>query len=316
MDFERMKKLAGLNYITTEPKVLVEAEAPKDEYDFGLISVDEQSEELTEKLGSADQNEDAEDEDSKENQAKRLKERYRRAGISHREHGGNAEVSRKEQDDAFHALSSLLGGPHHAAHHLMHESVSVVESVSVDELNAGDSTPPPQASPHSRVKVPSDVTSAAKQRIAELKKAIIDFDEKGVNDGGIKQNAIDALEQILSDFGKPDGHHVAALFYGSLMSPIQDLLPPKLIKFIHASGPAKPVKEAFQSQRWYELLYYFPAGTEHIPGDWDAADVQSDGRVLARWDVPMEIFNNPSKFALLCKERGVPKDFELGSEVK
>lgn len=79
------------------------------------------------------------------------------------------------------------------------------------------------------VKVPADVSSAITKRISELKAAIAEFD-----DGGVKPNAIEALEQIAADLKLEDGHAKAALFYGTLMSPITDLFPPKLVKFIHS----------------------------------------------------------------------------------
>lgn len=95
-----------------------------------------------------------------------------------------------------------------------------------------------------KVKVPSDIAKAITSRISELKAAIEEFDNKGYNDDSVKQNAIDALEQIASDLKQEDGKAKATVFIGTLMSPIIDLLPPKLVKFLH-SAPTKPVKEAY-----------------------------------------------------------------------
>lgn len=92
--------------------------------------------------------------------------------------------------------------------------------------------------PAAKVKVPKDISAAIASRIAELKASIAEFNEKGYNDGGVKVNAIEALEQIAADLARPDGLLTANVYYGTLMSPIQNLLPPKVIKFIH-TAPAK-----------------------------------------------------------------------------
>lgn len=280
MDFERMKKLAGLDYITTEPKVLVEVaiesevvitetEIPEvaDEFD-AYIALSESEQllaheegrvryeeivteadgkvtytagrpylveasvvdvvELTEKLGSDDKDEDSDDEGSHEGKVKKLTARYRRGNASRSNPDVDKEAVKKDQDDAFQALSGLLGGASKAAKHLMSEGIEVVEpkeEATVEE---------PKAEKVVKLRVPADVLAVTNQRISELKKAIEEFDEKGVNDVSVKQNAIDALEQILADFKKPDAKVIVALFYGSLMSPITTLFPPKLVKFIHA----------------------------------------------------------------------------------
>lgn len=93
----------------------------------------------------------------------------------------------------------------------------------------------------SGVKVPADVTAAINSRIAELKQSIKQYNDKGYNDGGVKPNAIEALEKIAADLKLEDGLTVANVFYGTLMSPITDLFPPKVVKFLHTAP--KAVKE-------------------------------------------------------------------------
>jgi hypothetical protein len=86
------------------------------------------------------------------------------------------------------------------------------------------------------VKVPADVTAAIKTRVSELKASIEEFDKKGYNDGSVKQNGIDALEKVLDDLKQEDGLLRASMYFATLMSPIQDLFPPKVVKFIHSKN--------------------------------------------------------------------------------
>ena len=79
-------------------------------------------------------------------------------------------------------------------------------------------------------KVPSDVSSALNKRVSELKQSLSRYGDKGA-----KQNAVDALEKIADLLKLEDGLTDAAVFYGTLMSPITDLFPPKVVKFIHAA---------------------------------------------------------------------------------
>ena len=79
-------------------------------------------------------------------------------------------------------------------------------------------------------KVPSDVSSALNKRVSELKQSLARYGDKGA-----KQNAVDALEKIADLLKLEDGLTDAAVFYGTLMSPITDLFPPKVVKFIHAA---------------------------------------------------------------------------------
>jgi hypothetical protein len=97
-----------------------------------------------------------------------------------------------------------------------------------------------------KVKVPADVTTAINTRISELKQSIAQDDDKGYNDGGVRSYAIDALEQIAANLKLDDGLTVANIFYGTLNSPVTSLLPPKVVKFLHAAPMT--VKEAVTSK--------------------------------------------------------------------
>lgn len=97
-----------------------------------------------------------------------------------------------------------------------------------------------------KVVVPADVTSHLDKRIKELKASIEEYDNKGYNDtgaiyAGVKQNAIDALEKIKDHLSKGDSeeYKMAQVYYGTLMSPIRDLLPSQLINFLHSKLEAK-----------------------------------------------------------------------------
>jgi hypothetical protein len=109
--------------------------------------------------------------------------------------------------------------------------------VEAEEVKAEDKAPELDAKAEKKAvkaKVPADVTAAINSRIAELKQSIAQYNEKGYDDGGVKVNAIEALEQIAADLKLEDGLTIANIFYGTLMSPITDLLPPKVVKFLHS----------------------------------------------------------------------------------
>ncbi|WAX21741.1 hypothetical protein [Stenotrophomonas phage RAS14] len=85
-----------------------------------------------------------------------------------------------------------------------------------------------------KVKIPNEVKRAITDRIKELHEAIALEDEKGYNDGGVKQNAVDALSQILQNVetGNVEGIKEAQIFLGTLMSPILNLLPQQLFNWL------------------------------------------------------------------------------------
>lgn len=85
-----------------------------------------------------------------------------------------------------------------------------------------------------KVEVPSDVKTAVSARIAELKKSIAEYDDKGYNDISQKEKAIECLEKIMEHLaqGNSEGLKQAQIFFGTLMSPITECFPAKLITFL------------------------------------------------------------------------------------
>lgn len=89
-----------------------------------------------------------------------------------------------------------------------------------------------------KYKMPKEVKGAIETRIKELHEAIAEQDDKGYNDnGGAKQNAVDALNQFLQNGSKEDitGIKESQVFLGTLMSPITNLLPKQLIDWLGVS---------------------------------------------------------------------------------
>lgn len=85
-----------------------------------------------------------------------------------------------------------------------------------------------------KIEIPADVKKAATQRIAELKKSIEYYDNKGYNDHSQKQKAIDCIEQIMDNLstGDVEGLKKAQIFVTTLMSPITDLMPANLFTWL------------------------------------------------------------------------------------
>lgn len=97
-----------------------------------------------------------------------------------------------------------------------------------------------------KVEVPSDVSKWITKRVAEIKASMEEYDDKGYNDtgaiyAGVKGNAIEALEKFKEHLAKGDseGYKMAQVYYGTLMSPIQDMLPSQLVKFLHSKQDPK-----------------------------------------------------------------------------
>lgn len=94
-------------------------------------------------------------------------------------------------------------------------------------------------------KIPSDVMDAIKQRKKELTDSIDKFDNKGYNDHSLKAQAIECIDKIVELINNDedaafDGVKSAQIYFGTLMGPLMDLLPAKLIKFItSATSPSK-----------------------------------------------------------------------------
>lgn len=126
------------------------------------------------------------------------------------------------------------------------EDVAVEDEIVNEEVKTEDDASPalePEKAV-ATVKIPADVSKAIAARISELKRSMAQFNDKGYDDGGVKQNAIEALEQVVSDLATEDGLTKANIFFGTLMSPIQDMFPPKVVKFLHTVPAAKTVNEA------------------------------------------------------------------------
>lgn len=88
-----------------------------------------------------------------------------------------------------------------------------------------------------RVAVPKEVMKSIDTRIAEIEKAIEEYDDKGYNDKSIKLNAIEVLEKFKEHFraGTVESHKEAQIYMGTLMGPILDLLPASVVRFVAAS---------------------------------------------------------------------------------
>ena len=83
-------------------------------------------------------------------------------------------------------------------------------------------------------KVPAEVMSAIDKRIKELKASIERYDHTGYNDKSVKQLSVDALGQIKKNLGRGDyeGFMEAQVFFGTLMSPIWDMLPAQVVNYL------------------------------------------------------------------------------------
>ena len=135
------------------------------------------------------------------------------------------------------------------------EEAQVEVLAEADKVETGDDTPELDNKKENAgkvVKVPADVTKAIEQRVKELKAALDQFKEKQ----GVKPNAIEALEKIARELKHEGGLEAANLFYGTLMSPITDLFPPKLVKFLHSKPEEKTVKEGLT--REFYIYSIFP----------------------------------------------------------
>lgn len=98
------------------------------------------------------------------------------------------------------------------------------------------------------IKIPTKVKAAVNARIAELKKSIEFYDEKGYSDQSQKQKAIECLQQIMADL-EPENVEAlkkAQIYFGTLMSPITDLIPSQLVLFL---ANAEAVKEQEDKDR-------------------------------------------------------------------
>ena len=125
-----------------------------------------------------------------------------------------------------------------------------------------------------KVTIPADVKSSITKRISELKTSIEMYDKKGYNDHSQKEKAIDCLEQILDNLSTNDleGLKKAQIFFETLMSPITDLFPSKLVNWLAKSVPSlvKESEEYFNPEataKWAEKLKDEIGGTAQITRD-------------------------------------------------
>jgi len=102
---------------------------------------------------------------------------------------------------------------------------------------------------NTKVDVPAYVVRAIDKRIKELKDSIETYNEKGYSDEGQiyedpKHTALDILEKFKEHLSKKnvEEYKMAQVLYGTLMSPILDLLPSQLINFLH-NGKDEPKKK-------------------------------------------------------------------------
>ena len=171
--------------------------------------------------------------------------------------------TRKECSDEWRDTKRDYGkGAKHKIEKHVEESVSLREQTNEDSVVEGDNNnfiQPDDVSPDTlnnrmgvdkerkeKVTIPADVKSSITKRISELKTSIEMYDKKGYNDHSQKEKAIDCLEQILDNLSTNDleGLKKAQIFFETLMSPITDLFPSKLVNWLAKSVPLL-VKEAY-----------------------------------------------------------------------
>ena len=134
------------------------------------------------------------------------------------------------------------------------ELEKVTESVSGDNFDK-------------KIDFPKDIKKAIDDRIKELHKAIELDDSKGYNDQSVKQNAVDALTQILQNHdGTLDGLKKNQIFIGTLMTPITSLLPQQIYSWL-GTADNKIVKEADEAKN--NVIYFAVADFKSSDGDVD-----------------------------------------------
>jgi hypothetical protein len=161
------------------------------------------------------------------------------------------KVKESAEEIAKRIIASVKG--HNAPHDAKNDGDAATDKTTSTEYNKeivdGKSTDDP-ASPekdkktlddktgaaekHVSVSVPAQVTTQIEKRIQELKAAKEEYDAKGYNDTSVKQNAIDVLEKIKEHLALRDveGLTQAQVLFGTLMSPVTDLLPAALVNFL------------------------------------------------------------------------------------
>ena len=85
-----------------------------------------------------------------------------------------------------------------------------------------------------KVEVPKEVMDSINNRIKELEKSIKRYDRKGYDEKSVKPKAIEALNKIKDHLkqGDLEGIMHAQVYFGTLMSPIWDMIPAKVVNFV------------------------------------------------------------------------------------
>ncbi|QDJ96394.1 hypothetical protein Xoosp13_208 [Xanthomonas phage Xoo-sp13] len=114
------------------------------------------------------------------------------------------------------------------------EKDATTKAPEVDYQNAPKENDTKAKDLSTKIRLPSSVKSVVKSRIQELEAAIVAYDDKGFDNDGVKQNAVDALNQILENVaaGDAEGIKKAQVYFSTLMSPITTFFPPQLVNWL------------------------------------------------------------------------------------
>ena len=84
------------------------------------------------------------------------------------------------------------------------------------------------------VKLPKEIVEQVNKRISEIKKSMELYDEKGYNDISLKKQAIECMEKIMDHLKEEniESFKQAQIYFQTLMSPLTDLFPAKLVNFL------------------------------------------------------------------------------------
>lgn len=105
-----------------------------------------------------------------------------------------------------------------------------------------------------KVKKPRGLINDINKRIAEIKKSIDMYDDKGYDDGdgpnSIKNKAIDALQDLkgLMKGGNHESYKQAQVFFLTIMNPIQALFPTSVVKFLSGSTAGEEPTQELTSE--------------------------------------------------------------------
>lgn len=99
-------------------------------------------------------------------------------------------------------------------------------------------------------KTPADVIKSVTQRKRELQKSIEQYDTKGFNQDSQKEKAIECLDKIIDNLASnsQDGFKQAQIYFATLMTPITDLFPSKLVLFLADESEVREQEELHKGQ--------------------------------------------------------------------